>query len=201
MQKERWRMSSSRWAALVAAIALVGGGCAPAISPARTAPTPVVAPVPSDLVVVQTGQGLAAFDWATKRTVYRTPNAVPTSDWSQLVISGQEGDKATLSVLDGRTGVQKQAVQVPGGLVPAAFSTDGRRVALAPAHGDNPWQPAGREQTRIVVADPTKSLGANTSKHRYWPFGGRRGLHPHPGFYRGCRSRRRSRSSSSRATR
>ena len=159
-------MSSSRWAALAAAIALVGGGCAPAISPARTAPTAVVAPVPSDLVVVQTSQGLAAFDWATKRTVYQTPNAVPTSDWSQLVISGQEGDKATLSVLDGRTGVQKQAIQVPGGLVPAAFSTDGRRVALAPAQGDNPWQPAGREQTRIVVADPTGAVEPRTYELR-----------------------------------
>jgi len=180
LQKERWRMSSSRWAGLLAAVALVGGGCAPASSGARTAPTSVavrtaptavvvrtaptavVAPVPSDLVVVQTGQGLAAFDWATRRTVYQTSNAVPTSDWSQLVVSDQNGGRATLNVLDGHTGVQKHTIQVPGGLVPAAFSTDGRRVALAPADGDNPWQPTGREHTQVVVADPTGAVEPRT---------------------------------------
>src|SRR5258707_3864717 len=91
LQKERWRMSSSRWAALAAAIALVGGGCAPAISPARTAPTAVVAPGPSDLLVVPTSQGFAAFDWAAKRTAHQTPHALPTSELAPPPIIGPEG--------------------------------------------------------------------------------------------------------------
>src|SRR5260221_11296003 len=73
LQKERWRMSSSRWAALVAAIALVGGGCAPAISPARTAPTAGGGPGPADLLVLPTTQGFAAFSWGTTRTGYPKP--------------------------------------------------------------------------------------------------------------------------------
>jgi hypothetical protein len=73
------------------------------------------------------------------------------------VVSGQDGDQSTLNVLDAHTGVQKASVQVPAGLVPAAFSTDGRRIALAPANSDT-----GRDQTRIVIADPSGAVAPRT---------------------------------------
>jgi hypothetical protein len=176
--------SSRRWLVLVAGAALIGGACAPVrpsapaaattaaqvssdapiVVPAQLAPTPTISaanPAKNDLVMVRTVQGLAAFDWASNRLLFEAPNAVPTPDWSQLVLSAPDGDQATLNVLDGRTGVQKAAVAIPPGLVAAAISTDGRRVALGPA-GDNSSQPVGREQTRIVVADPSGTVAPRT---------------------------------------
>ncbi len=150
--------SSRRWLALVAGAALIGAACAP-VRPA--APAAAANPAQNDLVMVRTVQGLAAFDWASNRLVFQAPNAVPTPDWSQLVLSAPDGDQATLNVLDGHTGVQKAAVAIPPGLVAAAISADGRRVALGPA-GDNSSQPVGREQTRIVVADPSGAIAPRT---------------------------------------
>src|SRR5258708_21710721 len=91
LQKERWRMSSSRWAALVAAIALVGGGCAPAISPARTAPTAGAAPACPDPFGVSTRPSLAAVPRATPRPPSPTPHTVPASDRSPLLVRRYAG--------------------------------------------------------------------------------------------------------------
>lgn len=161
-------MSLLRWAEIAAMAALVGGGCAPMTAArqlvAEPAPTHVVraeSPAPNDLVMVSTPHGLAAFDWASSRLVYQAPNAVPTPDWSRLVVSTGDGDQASLNLLDGRTGAQTASVGVPPGLVAAAVSTDGRRVALGPAPGEDQWQPVGRARTRIFVADTS---GAGESR-------------------------------------
>ena len=115
---------------------------------------------PNDLVVVGTAGGLTALDSADGRLVYQASNAVATPDWSRLVVNSPNGDRGSLGVLDGRTGAREAPVDVPGGLTTMVISTDGRRVALAPANpvGTAAWRPASRERTRIVVADPSGAV-------------------------------------------
>jgi hypothetical protein len=148
-------MSLPRWAALGAAGVLLVGACAPS---RPIAPTQVSH---GDLVVVATAGGLTALDTADGRLIYQASNAVATPDWSRLVFSLNDATSGALGVLDGRTGASGTPVRVDtaGGLTPMVISNDGQRVVLGPAATPtDTWQPAGRQQTRIVVADPSGTL-------------------------------------------
>jgi len=144
-------MSVAHWASAGAAGVLFVSGCALPGSPKPGVPSQAG---PEDLVVVGTAGTVTALDWATSRQVYQASNAVATPDWSRLVVGSPNGDGRKLAVLDGQTGAREGVVDVPGGLTAMALSTDGGRVALAPTGATTEaGQPAGREQTRIVVAD------------------------------------------------
>ena len=149
-------MSLARWATIGTAMTLLATACAPW---ALSEPSVTVAPAAArrqtgDLVLVGTGDGLAALDWATGRLVYRAPHAVAAPDGSRLVATTGTGEARSLDVLDARTGARQGSVPVPASVAASVVSTDGRLVALAPPRPDTAgWQPTGRERTQLVITD------------------------------------------------
>jgi len=124
-----------------------------------TACVPTTARPPStqstnDLVLVETGDGLAALDWAAGRLRYTAPHALAAPDGTRLVAPAHAVAAHSLDVLDAQTGTIQTAVTAPATLTPSVISTDGRRVALAPLRTDtdtDTWQPAGRERTQLAI--------------------------------------------------
>lgn len=150
-------MSLTRWAPRAAALTVLIAGCAPwAPSEPSMAIAPRSAPVQmaGDLVLVTTGDGLAALDWTQGRLVYRAPHAVMTSDRTRLVATSTRGEDGVLDILDLRTGARQASVSVPPRLTASVVSPDGRLAALAsPETGTGASQPAGRTRSQIAIAD------------------------------------------------
>jgi hypothetical protein len=140
---------------LLAMVGLLAVACAP--RPEGTGPAgrpPVAAP---DLLVVGSPTGLRAIDAASGKLDFVAHGAVPTVDWSHLVTTVVDGWGSRLSVLDAHTGAERASFKLPGPLAVAVLSTSGNRAALVeprPPTAD-PYRPAGRARTRIVVADLT----------------------------------------------
>src|SRR5581483_3136576 len=133
------------WNVVGMAVLLVATACA------RVEPAAV-----DDLVFLDTGSGVTAVDPTTGSVVFAAPHGVPAPDWSRYFTARSDGQMTRLAVLDPRAGTERASVVLPGDLAVAAVSTSGRLAALAPPRqpGAQPWLPAGRERTEIVVVDP-----------------------------------------------
>jgi hypothetical protein len=111
------------------------------------------APV-DDLVFVDTGTGVTAVDPASGQVVFSAPRGVPTPDWSRYFTSTFDGQHTRLTALDPSRGMERWSTLLAGELTVAVVATSGRLVALTPPRheGAQPWLPAGRERTELVVA-------------------------------------------------
>jgi len=108
-------MSLARRATIGTAVMLLATACAPwALSePSVTVARAAARRQTGDVVLVGTGDGLAALDWAAGRLVYRAPHAVAALDGSRLVATTGTGETRSLDVLDARTGARQGSVPVP----------------------------------------------------------------------------------------
>jgi hypothetical protein len=98
---------------------------------------------------------VAAIDPDTGSVPYEGAGLLPATDAS-TVITAEAGDGVTfVRTVRTATGEVVSSAKVPGELAIRVVSGDGRRVALmAPVTpGTDPWMPASRTTTDVVVAD------------------------------------------------
>jgi DNA-binding beta-propeller fold protein YncE len=132
---------------LLAGAALAGAtGVLAACEPSRPAAQPST-PVP-DLLLAEGESGLILVRGSAGHQI---GSAVYTPDGATLYVATPDGSSDTvLETLDTATMQTRARVGVPGRWQPRITSPDGTIVALTA-----PALPAGREQTTILVADPT----------------------------------------------
>jgi hypothetical protein len=134
-------------AGLVPAAVLVGA-CRPGVPPATGA-----AEGPTDLLLVETGDGLVQVDARNGRAVGGPRPGSAAWDGSSYATAVRVGKQTRLEVLD-RAGERRYAVDLAGAMQARVVSPSGLFVALttAEAPGDT-YRPSGRDETTIVVAD------------------------------------------------
>jgi len=131
----------------VSAGATVLGACAPRTEPTR--------PDHGDLLFAATIGGLVAIDTVTGKSALPGPATLATHDWKQVVTTRPDAKGTRYTAEDPATGQVLIGGTVRDALEPRVVSPDGRLLALAtptPA-GADPYRPAGRDRTTIVIAD------------------------------------------------
>lgn len=138
---------------MVGGAAVVGTSALAERSGSRSGEAGTAPAVVPDVVLAETGAGLATLH-GTRHTV--VPDALGTPDGSTLYATTAAGPATTaLRAVRTATGEFTSGVQLTGRWVPRVVSPDGTLVALtAPAAGDA-FRPAPHARTTIVVADRT----------------------------------------------
>ena len=143
-----------RWAG-----ALPAAGLVVACTPRPPAPDGPPALPAGTLLQVETAAGLGVVDVRDARVVLDPVARATTWDGSVLayasvVTPGGGGPDQTRITVTGADGRERFRASVEGALAPRVVSPAGDLVALTPlaGAGPNPYRPAGRESTTIVVA-------------------------------------------------
>lgn len=150
------RSTRRRFLGLTSLLALTA--CAPAARGRATPPaTAGVTAAAGDLLFLGTKAGLRTLDATSGTITLAAARAVARPDWERLYTSTADGTTTRLATVEAGTGTIRDVVLLPGHLAVRAVSAGGALVALtdARAAGESPWLPAAREQTTLVVADPT----------------------------------------------
>ncbi|MCU1375981.1 MAG: hypothetical protein JWO68_3267 [Actinomycetia bacterium] len=109
---------------------------------------------PPGVVRVTDGRTVSVLDTVARRVVSQVPGGVAAGDWVFRATSAEAGTSLEAIGADGQTSWEHQLDQ---DLRLRAASADGSLVALLPAEDAvvDPYHPAGRTQTRVVVASTT----------------------------------------------
>ncbi|HEX2037815.1 MAG TPA: hypothetical protein VHS99_26895, partial [Chloroflexota bacterium] len=112
---------------------------------------------PAERLYLATQTGLSVVDAGSGKLDFAVPGAVPSPEGSRFVTCTHEGDTTHLRLIDAVDGSVRGAVSLHGRLSARVVSPRATRVALVEqdSAGPNPWTPAGRERTTLVVADPS----------------------------------------------
>jgi hypothetical protein len=112
-------------------------------------------PTRGDLLFAATTTGLVAIDAVTGKSALPGPAALATADWTRVVTAQPDVKGTRFAAEDPATGQVLIGGTVRDALEPRVVSTDGRLIALATptGAGADPYRPAGRSRTTIVVVD------------------------------------------------
>lgn len=128
--------------------------------PSRPDPRPAAATSGSaagDILLLLTGDGVAAVRPPGGSVLFEGAGAVPGPDGSRLYSASRDGGYTALETRDAATGSVLSSTRIRGNLDVRVVSGSGRAVALMEPLPDglDPWTPVPRSHTTIVVADPT----------------------------------------------
>jgi hypothetical protein len=130
---------------LMSVCALAVGACGPATMNGAGAGDA------SEVIFVDTGEGIAAFDTASGNARWDAPGTLASPGFDTFF----SVDSSLLVTLDPETGLRRNEMDVPAGLTATVASFDGEAVALTEDAGSTtPYEPARRSSTTIVVARP-----------------------------------------------
>jgi hypothetical protein len=110
---------------------------------------------PTELLMLQTANGVAAVDATTGTLLARIDGAVPSADWSHVYTSSPEPEGGTqIHAIDATTGNTVATRHVDGDVVIRAVSADGTWLALSapPPAGASTWAPAPAAISDISIA-------------------------------------------------
>jgi len=124
--------------------------------------------MPNETVLLATLGGPLAVDVPSGEIVARAYGAVASADGARLYAAEPSGSRTILRTIDAATGAGVASTSLRGTLAVRVVSWDGARVALMPplATGQDPWTPAPRSGTTLVVADPSGASAARTYRLR-----------------------------------
>ena len=130
---------------LISVCALMVGACGPATMNGAGAGDA------SEVIYVDTGQGVAAFDTASGNATWDAPRSLPSPSFERFFTVGD----SSLVTLDPASGRERAEMEVPRGLAAGVASFTGGAVALTEGSSATTlYQPTERSSTRIVVARP-----------------------------------------------
>jgi hypothetical protein len=130
---------------LTSVCALAIGACGPATTNGGGAGDA------SEVIFVDTGQGVAAFDTASGNARWDAPRSLPSPSFDRFF----SVDDSSLVTLDPESGRKRAEMEVPPGLAAGVASFSGGAVALTEGASETThYQPTERSSTRIVVARP-----------------------------------------------
>ena len=120
--------------------------------------------MPNETVLLATQAGPLAVDVPSGDVVAGARGAVASADGARLYATEPSGSTTTLRTIDAATGATVASTSLRGILGVRVVAWDGARAALmAPLpSGRDPWTPAPRARTTIVVADPSGASSART---------------------------------------
>jgi hypothetical protein len=130
---------------LISVCALALGACGPANTNGDGAGDA------SEVIIVDTGQGIAAFETASGNIRWDAPRTLPSPSFDRFF----SVDDSSLVTLDPESGRERAEMEVPPGLTAGVASFKGGAVALTEQASASPlYRPTDRDSTRIVVARP-----------------------------------------------
>jgi hypothetical protein len=134
-------------AALATLFACTGGGSSGTVPPA---------PIPRDVLVLDTTQGSVVVDTNAGSVLANDPGAVVDPAGARLYAATHGGGFTTVETRDALDGRLLSSATFPGAFDVRSASLSGRAVAMmAPlAENADPWVPVPRSHSTIVVADP-----------------------------------------------
>jgi DNA-binding beta-propeller fold protein YncE len=122
--------------------------------------------VPSETLLLGTGDGPLAVDVPSGAVVVDGRGAVAGADGARIYTSAASGGTTVVHTIDTATGDEMASTAIRGRLDVRVVSYDGRRVAMMEPlrPGYDAWTPVPRSSTTIVIADPTGA--GETARYR-----------------------------------
>jgi hypothetical protein len=119
----------------------------------------------TEMLVLDTPNGVEALDPVSGSVLFERNGVTAMPDWSKVFTAVPVGGSTQLREMDPRTGRTAWSAELSGNLIVRTVAQDGREVALmAPTPGTaDPWTPADRTSTTIVVAHPGVPTGTEAS--------------------------------------
>src|SRR4051794_33293395 len=135
---------------LLTLLAGAGAAALAGCEPTRGAASAPAVAIP-DPLLVHVDEGQALLRGSDRRTI---PRAVASADGGWIFATAPDGPDTACWRIDTTTGAASAKTVLPGRWVPQVVSADGTGVALtATGTTVNGGRPAGREVTRVLVAD------------------------------------------------
>jgi hypothetical protein len=134
---------AARFVATVAAVGVVFAACA----------APEALSGEGDLLFLSTRTGMVALDGDSGRTILNGGYAVPSADWTKLVLTETHGRTTRVALHNIQTSARREVARVDGTLVPRVISRSGKLVALAKpgSAGAGAWKPVPKRRTELAV--------------------------------------------------
>ncbi len=149
-------MRSRSWVA-VGALTVALAACTGTTT--TSAPLPSSEPAAGDVLLLRTANGVLALETSSGSVLTEHPGALASPDGARLYTTERAGARTTITTVDPRSGASISKETLDGSLEIRAVSLSGEGIALTAPRppGTDKWTPVPREQTTIVVADPSGS--------------------------------------------
>jgi hypothetical protein len=150
---------------LVVGFALVAGACTQGPSVGGPAPDRSEhGDLPVETLLLGTDTGPLAISSPGGAVLSSFPGAIASADGTAFYATTPLADATVLETIAPVTGQTRATVNVPGALQVRVVSGSGRATALTEPLPDgwDPWTPIPRDETTIVVADPTGASRTRT---------------------------------------
>lgn len=134
---------AARFFATVAAVGVVFAACAAPEAPSGE----------GDLLFLSTRAGMVALDGDSGGTILNGGYAIPSADWTKLVLTETRGHTTRVALHNIQTSGRSEVARVHGTLVPRVISRSGKLVALAKpgSAGAGAWKPVPKRRTELAV--------------------------------------------------